>query len=263
MGESGARGGVRRHRRGRRPHHALAAAGETRLRRTPGQLGVSPAVRRRQVDGALRRVRTVEPGRLDRRSGRGGAHQARRAVGQGRRVGTAGRGAAGFRRQVARGDRHGDALPPALRRLVGERAQPPDHEPPERRGSSYEVAVVGPGVRGGGDATAAPDRGRRHGAAVRHAPQHARHRLLPAGGARAVSKALGGRRVRQGVRDRAHLPQRGAVAAAQPRVHDARAVSGLRRLPGHDDVVRGAGGGVGNGRAGRRRSCRTAGARWT
>ena len=100
-------------------------------------------------------------------------------------------------------------------------------------------------------------------AAVRHAPQRARHRLLLAGGARALPEAPRGRRLRQGVRDRAHLPQRGPLAAAQPRVHDARAVPGLRRLHRHDGGVRGAGGRAGDGRARHDAAAATAGARST
>ena len=54
-------------------------------------------------------------------------------------------------------------------------------------------------------------------------------------------KRLVGRRHRAGLRDRPGVPQRGHVDPAQPRVHDARAVPGLRRLPRHDDAHRGAG----------------------
>ena len=94
-----------------------------------------------------------------------------------------------------------------------------------------------------------PIAGRRDGPAVRHAPQRARHRLLPARGARALPQAARRGRVRQGVRDRPHLPQRRPLAPAQPRVHDARALPGLRRLPRHHGRVRGVGGGVGPRRA--------------
>ena len=53
---------------------------------------------------------------------------------------------------------------------------------------------------------------------------------LPAHRHRAVPQAADRRRPRAGLRDRQGLPQRGPVAQAQPRVHDARALPGLRRL---------------------------------
>ena len=68
-------------------------------------------------------------------------------------------------------------------------------------------------------------------------------------GARALPQAPRGRRVRQGVRDRAQLPQRRHLAAPQPRVHDTRALPGLRRLPGHHGGLRGAGRRPGAGHA--------------
>ena len=58
------------------------------------------------------------------------------------------------------------------------------------------------------------------------------------------------RRRRPGVRDRPGVPQRGGVAATQPRVHDARAVSGAGRLRRHGRHHRGSGGrgsGAGDG----------------
>ena len=79
---------------------------------------------------------------------------------------------------------------------------------------------------------------RRDRATVRHPPQRARHRPLPAHRARAAPEAAGRRRVRAGVRDRAGLPQRGHRHQPQPRVHDARGVPGVRRLPRHDGAHR-------------------------
>ena len=86
--------------------------------------------------------------------------------------------------------------------------------------------------------------GRRHRPAVHHASQRARHRALSPHRAGAVSQAPHRCRSREGVRDRPGVPQRGLVDAAQPRVHDARALRGLRRLP-HDaarteDLIAGA-----------------------
>ena len=81
------------------------------------------------------------------------------------------------------------------------------------------------------DADDAGDPGRRGGAAVHDASQRARPGHVPAHRAGAVPQAAGGRRLRARVRDQPQFPQRGLVDAAQPRVHDARAVPGLRRLP--------------------------------
>ena len=66
---------------------------------------------------------------------------------------------------------------------------------------------------------------------VRHASQRARRRHVPAHRARAVPEAARRRRLRARLRDQPQFPQRGPVDAAQPRVHDARAVPGVCRLP--------------------------------
>ena len=66
------------------------------------------------------------------------------------------------------------------------------------------------------------------------APQRARPGPLPAHRDRALPQAADRRRPREGLRDRQGLPQRGRLVQAQPRVHDARVVRGVRRLPGHD-----------------------------
>ena len=63
---------------------------------------------------------------------------------------------------------------------------------------------------------------------------------VPAHRARAVPEAAHRRRLRPGLRARARVPQRGTVDPAQSRVHDARAVRGLRRLLRHDAPHRGA-----------------------
>ena len=183
-----------------------------------------------------------------------------RALGQGGRVGAAGRGAAELRRQVARRQRRRDALPPARGRPVGQRALAPAPADAQRRRAPHAPAPVGAGFRRGGDAVAAPHRRWGDGAALRHAPQHVRHGLLPARGARALPQAARRRRLRQGVRDRPQLPQRGHLAAPQPRVHDARALPGLRRLHRHHGRLRGAGGRVWRSTCSARRSSPTAGA---
>ncbi len=104
----------------------------------------------------------------------------------------------------------------------------------------------------GRDADDAFDPRRRGGAPVRHPPQRARPGPLHAHRARAVPEAAGGRRLRARLRDRPQLPQRGAVAPAQPRVHDARVLSGVRDVRGPDGADRDAVPGAGARGGGRR-----------
>ena len=73
-----------------------------------------------------------------------------------------------------------------------------------------------------------PIAGRRARPALRDAPQRARPRALPADRARAVSEAARRRRDRARLRDQPQLPQRGDLDPAQPRVHDARVLPGVR-----------------------------------
>ncbi len=86
---------------------------------------------------------------------------------------------------------------------------------------------------GGRDTAAAAAARRRCGPPVRHAPQRVRPADVPADRDRALPQAAGGRRPRPGLRDRPQLPQRGRGQHAQPRVHDAGGLRGVRRL--HDD----------------------------
>ena len=58
--------------------------------------------------------------------------------------------------------------------------------------------------------------------------------------ARAVPEAAGGRRPRPRLRDQPQLPERGHLDPAQPRVHDARVLSGVRGLQRPDGAHRGA-----------------------
>ncbi len=90
----------------------------------------------------------------------------------------------------------------------------------------------------GRDADDAADSGRRDGAAVRHASQRARRDAVFAHRAGAVSEAPARRRLRARLRAQPRVPQRGLVDAPQPRVHDARALSGVRELPRLDDAHR-------------------------
>ncbi len=79
------------------------------------------------------------------------------------------------------------------------------------------------------------------GPAVHDPPQRARSRVLPAYRHRALPEAADRRRARARVRARQGLPQRGRRHHAQPRVHDARVVRGVRRLRGHRVALRAAG----------------------
>ena len=149
-------------------------------------------------------------------------------------------GAAAAAREVARPDRRRHPVPPALRRPHRERRRAPRVRDP-LRGDRHDPARPGRArLRRGRDAGPA-HRGRRcGGAAVRDAPQRARHAARAAHRARAAPQAPARRRARAGVRDRAGVPQRGLSDSPQPRVHDARAVPGLCRLHRHDDAHRGA-----------------------
>ncbi len=83
-------------------------------------------------------------------------------------------------------------------------------------------------LRRGGDPDDAPAGVRRGGPPVHHPPQRAGHRSVHADRAGAVPQAPGGRRHRARLRDQPQLPQRGHRHPAQPRVHDARVLPGLR-----------------------------------
>ena len=92
----------------------------------------------------------------------------------------------------------------------------------------------------GRDADDAAHPGRRRGAPVRDAPQRPRRRPLPPDRAGALPQAARHRRLPEGLRDQPELPERGDLHAAQPRVHDARVLHGLRRRAGPDGAHRGA-----------------------
>ena len=99
-------------------------------------------------------------------------------------------------------------------------------------------------LRRGRDAGPAAALRRRPGPALHHPPQRARPRPLPAHRHRALPEAARRRRHRPRLRARQGLPQRGDLAQAQPRVHDARVVRGLLGLrrhgaPARDDGRRG------------------------
>ena len=89
-----------------------------------------------------------------------------------------------------------------------------DERAPHVRAAQPARVVHAPLARGprlprGRDADPAPDPGRRVRQAVRHPPQRARHGPVPAHRARALPQAARRRRLREGVRDRPGVPQRG------------------------------------------------------
>ena len=104
------------------------------------------------------------------------------------------------------------------------------------------------GYHRGRDAGPAAALRRRPRPALHHPPQRPRPRPLPADRHRALPEAPGRRRHRPRLRARQGLPQRGRLAQAQPRVHDARVVRGLRRL--REDRARPGAAGRRGGRAG-------------
>ena len=156
------------------------------------------------------------------------------------------------RRALAAGRRRGTLLAKSLRPppdkfhgLARHRDPlPPPRARPDRQRGGARAASASRGetiaairrwlderrLRRGRDAGAAAALRRRPGAAVRHPPQRARPRPLPADRDRALPEAAARRRDRARLRARQGLPQRGHLAQAQPRVHDARVVRGLRRL---------------------------------
>ena len=141
-------------------------------------------------------------------------------------------------RHLPRPDRRRAALPPALPRPADERGDagglPAPH--PDRRG--HPAAPRRRRLRRGRDADPPGPLRRRLRTAVRHPPQPAEPGSLPPDRDRALPEAPDRRRPRAGLRDRPRLPQRGRRLQAQPRVHDAGVVRGLRRLPRHDGTVR-------------------------
>ena len=222
---------------------ACAVAGRMMLKRVMGKASFATLqdrsgqiqlfVSATTLGEALRGVQALGPRRHRRRRGHAVQDQDRRAVGPGDEAAPAHQGAAPAAGEVARPDRPGAALPPALRR--------PDRQPGGARASSSDALADRAGdlrefldarrLPRGRDADDAADPRRRGGAAVHDAPQRARHGAVPAHRARAVPEAPGRRRLRARLRDQPQLPQRGHLDAAQPRVHDARVLRGVRGLP--------------------------------
>ena len=138
-------------------------------------------------------------------------------------------GAPAAARQVPRAGRCRGAAPAALPRPARQREVARDVSAALAR-CMRGIRDVFPRTRlsGSRDAHDAAGRGRRGGGAVQDAPQRAGHRPVPAHRAGALSQAAAGRRISEGVRAQPQLPQRGAFAPAQPGVHDAGSVLGVR-----------------------------------
>ena len=200
------RGGVRRHRRGGRPGHAPARPqGKAAFAELRDSSGSVQLFARRDGDRALRRVRQAEPGRLGRgdRARWCGPERGELSVkvDEWELLAEARRNFGDKWRGVS------DVETRYRQREVDLWANERSRQLLQLRSDvvrQHARAPVGPGLRRGRDAAAAPDRRRRHGAPVRHPPQHARHRPLPARRARALPQAPRRRRLRQGVRDRPH-----------------------------------------------------------
>ena len=217
----------------RRPHDAEARDGQGLLRHAAGHVRAHPALRhrRRRGTGEARRLQALGPGRHRRRHGDAVQDAHRRAVDQDERRAAAGQVAAAAAGEVPRHDRPGAALPPALRR--------PHHQLAVARRVRQALADRAGDPRvlrrarlpRGRDADDASDPRRRGGAPVRDASQCARHGALPAHRTRALPEEARRRRHGEGVRDQPQLSQRRHLDPAQPRVHDARVLRGVPRLP--------------------------------
>ena len=147
-------------------------------------------------------------------------------------------GAAGPAGEVPRPHGRGGTPTPAVPRSARERGgarHVPDAQP-DRGGCPPEPGRAG--LPGGGDAGTAGGGGGRGGAAVRDALARAGGGPRPAHQPRTAPEAAAGGRVRARLRTGAHLPQRRLQPAPQPRVHDGRALPGVRRLR-HDGLAPG------------------------
>ena len=139
-------------------------------------------------------------------------------------------GAAAAARQAQGPHRPGGAGADALRRPRGQRRLAADGAQPRDRAALGARHPAPARLPRGRDTAAAAAARRRGGPAVHDAPQRVRPDDVPAHRDRAVPQAAHRRRPRPGLRDRPQLPQRGRRLHAQPGVHDARGLRGLRRL---------------------------------
>ncbi len=143
-------------------------------------------------------------------------------------------------REVPRPRGRRDPLPPPRAGPDRERGDPRALHPPHQgRGRSPPLARR-PRLPRGGDTGAAAALRRSARPSLHHAPQRARQGPLPPDRDRAVPQAPDRGRARARVRARQGLSQRGHLVQAQPRVHDARVVRGICRLPPRRRGARGA-----------------------
>ena len=212
----------------RRPRDGAPRHGQARLPRRRRPLGPDPGDLR---DGEDRRDRRAP--RRRRRRRRAGPAKSRRGepslLAESRRGARAQHAAAAG--HVPRAHRRRAALPQALPRPAHERGDARDFVTRARVVTRGPARPSTGGLRRGRDAGAAAALRRRVRAPVRHASQRARRRPLPPDRDRALPQAAHRRRPRARLRARQGLPQRGRLVQAQPRVHDARVVRGVRRLP--------------------------------
>ena len=219
--------------RGCRPHDAQARHGQGELRHDPGHERAHPALRRprRHRRGRVRGLQALRPRRHPRRKGNLVQDQDRRALGKSDGPAPAREGAAASAGEIPRARRPGAEVPPALRGPHHERGDArrvPDAQPHRARDPGIHDRQ---GFLGGRDADDAADPRRREREAVQDASQRARRGAFPASRARALPQAPRGGRIRKGVRDQPELQERRHLDAAQPRVHHARVLRSLPRLP--------------------------------
>ena len=207
------------------PGPAVRVAGRIMLRRGQGkvnflelrdwtdriQIFIGKNAGRRGRLGPGRRAR---PGRPARRRRHARPDQDRRADRLRHRADVPGQEPAAAPREVARPDRRRAARPAAVRRPVQQPRVAGDLPGPVEGHRRVPRTDGREGLRRGRDADDAADRRRRGGPAVRHPPQHARHRPVPADRPRALPEAAAGRRHGAGLRDRPRLPQRGDQPAS-------------------------------------------------
>ena len=217
----------------RRPHPRPPRPRQGGVHRPGRPLGADPATRarRRARRGVARAAPLARPRRPDRGRRHGVQDAPRRAQPAHRLLGAAREVAARAAREVPRAGGRRDPLPPPRARPDRERGGARAVHP------ALEGRLVGQALARrarlprGRDAGAPAALRRRARPAVHDPPQRARQGPLPADRDRALPQAADRRRARAGVRARQGLPQRGHLVQAQPRVHDARVVRGVRRLP--------------------------------
>ncbi len=228
-----------RHRR-THPRRALLRQGRFPEAARPHRRAAGLREARRAGGGGLRDRQARRGGRHRRRGGQALSQQDRRADPAGRELHRVDQGPAPAAREMAWPARPRDPLPAALPRPDRQRGDSNAllAPQPDRQGDPRLPRC--PRVRRGRDADDARARLGRRGPPLRDPPQRPGSRPLSAHRPRAVPQAAGGRRVRAGLRDQPQLPQRGAEHPAQPRVHHAGVLLGLRHLRRSHGLDRGA-----------------------